>query len=784
MDIFYKIAIFNYPKRFVTTNIFATLFLLLCFPSIGAIPLDNNCYRTNLLDDGVGDWDDPNTWEQYNGSVWLPATDHPNRFSRVFIGQRHEVRLTKTEEVNSLYLFAETIDSVDPGKKLNLQSHELWIYGQLHSITEDDGIFDYYNATSGIIDWIYPETGTLVFKGDSRTIIDRNSWSASNLNSRFAVVFAPDAEDTLVVNAAFKANSFVVESGTVRQTLNEDQNPIYTSTFSFNTQDKFGEEDYGDFRILSGATLISEGTKAFNQIIRRSDSRPASSFVLEEGGNLLLSGERPIIDAVSVQLDGNVIYAGEGSSQEFLESSMTASEHEFTYNNLCFSGTAEKVLPPLLKFQGDMVYWDGGIVNGSSTRLVLDGASDQQISIPSFQLAGLELNKVSGMLSIDYDLSILQNFEQLAGDIDFLNNSLLLDFGPSGTYNYSSGNWHNLEEVVYHNLPEFPDQGNALFPFFDDEFDFPRHLFLEGNLNGQGNSIAIRYFNNPGVTNDPGFSDVDGTRIVYELNSYFEITATAPPSSIINLWVLADDLGIQDVDHLRLTGNGEAAAGLHLPANEHSGKLWAGRTVALNEMLNNAFAIASINELSVLPLEWLEFEVFYKEGSVYLSWVNDTKLPAEYIVYRADGQRMEFLPIDIFSSEDHGDKVRFEDDFLTFDKAYWYYQVKAEDEEGEISISPVLRVDNPNFLNQEPRIYPTPYTGGDVHLELFDLKVSPGFTYMVWNSGGLLFLEGIISGEVGKVKLEENLKYLPPGSYFIQFNARNRWYKLRWIKVN
>lgn len=77
-----------------------------------------------------------------------------------------------------------------------------------------------------------------------------------------------------------------------------------------------------------------------------------------------------------------------------------------------------------------------------------------------------------------------------------------------------------------------------------------------------------------------------------------------------------------------------------------------------------------------------------------------------------------------------------------------------------------------------------PYTGGDVHLKLFDLQDRRDFAYMVWNSGGLLFLEGNILDSFGKIKLEEDLKGLPPGSYFIQFSSHNRRYKLRWIKVN
>jgi hypothetical protein len=783
MDYFYKIAVFSSFLRFVMAGLFAVLLFPLHLTAQNFIPLDNTCFRTNLPSDGVGDWDDPAIWEQYNGTAWLPAAVYPNRDSRVFIDYRNEVRLTKNEEVNSLYLFAETIGEINPGPKLNLQANELWVYGQLHSISADTGDFIYHNLTSLISDWIYPEMGSIVFKGKSRTVVDRNSWSASNTNSRFAVVFDPDPGDTLVVNAAMKANSFMIRKGTVRQTLNQELTPFYTSTFSFNTQAQFGNDDYGEFRILSGATLISEGSNPFHQIIRRTDSKPASAFVLEEGANLVLLGEVPVIDAVSVQLEGSVTYAGESGSQTFLESSMATAAQEFIYTHLFFTGAAEKILSPVLKVSGDMQFLDGGIVNGASTRLVPIGTDEQLIAIPSLTLNIVEMDKLTGNIILQNDLSILRAFYMLSGTIDFSGNSLILDFDPSGEYNYSGGDWLDVDEVVYNSLPQFLDQNNALFPFYDSQLEFQRHLFLEGTIEA-GTSIKIRHFENPGVTYNPGFSDTDGSAIVYQLNSYFEITGAGSAPSGIDIWVLADDLGIEDTEHLRLTGDGEAAAGNHLQASELYGRIWAGRQVLLNQLTSNAFAIASINELSVLPLEWEEFDALFRGDRVQLSWVNGTISPVEYTVFRAENQAMEFVPIGNFSGEDFDQEVIFEDQSLPANQYFWYYQVRAVDADGEQSYSPVLRVDNPLSNQAKTGVYPNPYAGGEVHIIISTGQANRPVVCKVWNSGGRLFLEADFHGEEGKIQLEGRLKALPPGSYFILIQSEDRFDRLRWLKIH
>src|SRR5690606_20534797 len=172
---------------------------------------------------------------------------------------------------------------------------------------------------------------------------------------RYGVIFNPEPGETLTVNAAFKANSFTIQSGTVIQTVNEE-GIFATSTFSYNIQDEFGTGPYGTFVIEPGATLISYGTKEFGEIVRRTDTKLAASFHLKEGGSLIILGEEPIIEANIIQLEGDVHYNGEAGNQQFISGEIPHSN----YNNVFFSGAAIKDLPMYLHVVGDIIFQDGG----------------------------------------------------------------------------------------------------------------------------------------------------------------------------------------------------------------------------------------------------------------------------------------------------------------------------------------------------------------------------------------------------------------------------------------
>jgi hypothetical protein len=446
------------------------------FPVVSQIVITTNSYKSNLTPPGsVGDWNVLSSWLRWDGEEWVVPTEIPGREHDVFIQKDDEISLSQNQEVGNLYLFG----AGEAGPKLNLQDHELDVYGALRSFdVDDDGNFILHGSTSLSGNWIYPETGTIVFRGASRTVVDRESWSANNLNSRFKVVFDPDPGAELVVNAGFKASDFLIRSGTVIQTVSTNANGTErTSTFSFNTNDEFGSEDYGEFRIASGATLISEASAPFGQIIRRSESKPASSFVLEEGASLVLLGEQPVLDATEVQLDGEVRYASTGLDQFFLEASLSGSELSFIYTDIFFEGAAVKWIPQKLTVTGDFIYLNGGEVDTEHTgfnftTITLIGENDQVFDVPNFTVPGMVVEKTNGTLFIDNPLEVSKLFEHSQGFIDFQGNGFTLNFDVFSSYKYLGGAWANLDFFEYNGLPLDFNEGLTSFPFFDTQFGY------------------------------------------------------------------------------------------------------------------------------------------------------------------------------------------------------------------------------------------------------------------------------------------------------------------------
>jgi hypothetical protein len=147
-----------------------------------------------------GDYNNPAVWNIWDGTSWVAASSKPNLNNNIFIEQGNEIRLTGNEEAKNVYLFSAAL----PGRKLNLQTFELQVYGALRAMEKSGTDFILNNGSSLLTDWIYPETGRIVFKGISRTVVDRVSWSAQNSNSRYVVVFNPNPGEILTVNSHLK----------------------------------------------------------------------------------------------------------------------------------------------------------------------------------------------------------------------------------------------------------------------------------------------------------------------------------------------------------------------------------------------------------------------------------------------------------------------------------------------------------------------------------------------------------------------------------------------------
>ncbi|HLT07337.1 MAG TPA: T9SS type A sorting domain-containing protein [Cyclobacteriaceae bacterium] len=731
-----------------------------------------NAYRTAIAANSIGDWDDPAIWEVWNGSTWLAADSPPARTSDVFIERQNEVRLTKNEEVADLYLFA----SEGAGKKLNLQVFNLDIYGSLRCFTKQTGEYLIYGSTSLTEDWIYPEQGNLVFKGSSRTIVDRSSWSGNNGQSKFGVVFNPEPDATLTINSVFKASSFTILSGTIYQTVNVSGTAA-TSSFSFNFQDDISLYDYGSLVIEPGATLISEASRRTGQVIMRTENRPASTFHLKKGATLVLLGQEPIIDAVNIHLEGDVYYSGNTDSQSFIQTSMSGLSPPYVYNNLFFHGEAVKLLPNLIELTGNWSLEGTGPINSAGTSIHFTGEADQVVNNKALELLEVVVDKPAGTLLLQDNLMVLQQFTMASGQVDLQDHELLI----YGNYSYTAGDWHNLSRLSYYNMPATLAASNGTFPFVDKFLGGTRSIVLRGNLNNSSTDLSISYHQFPGRNWDPGFED-DGMQILYALNSYFNFSLSNPTeATLLELRISADNLIVVDDEHLRIIGPNAAAPEAHLPAVDR----WAGREITLANLDGQHLTLGSTGVASILPVSWLSQEAVEHPDGILIQWsTTKEENNSGFTLLRSwDGVGFEeigFVPGTGWSSDiQHYEFL----DTETRGVSKVYYQIQQTDYTGHHNYSPVFSF---SFTKAEQtwKIFPNPYDKhfSPVTLTFPDAWKSQPLHLQVKSISGALLWDGFGPTKHIVARVTADLANVRPGTYILIFSSREQVQVIRWIK--
>ncbi|PRY85898.1 hypothetical protein [Mongoliibacter ruber] len=733
--------------------------LSLINPVFAQIALQIGDFRTI----GTGDFDNPAIWETWDGLAWQAATVKPGMMNTIFVDQGHEVRLTADEEVNHVYLYSAAL----PGRKLNLQTFELHVYGSLRGMHKPTGDFEINNLANASIDWIYPQSGKIVFKGNSRIVVDRSSWSAQTNNSRYQVVFDALPGETLTVNSAFKANVFVVNSGTVLQTVNNEGIPA-CSTFSFNNQVAFnGSGPYGNLIIEPNATLISECSAPLDQLVRRSVSIPAALIHLKPGGNLVFLGNEPIMESADFQLEGNVYYRSNAGTQVLVSSTMAAAIQPKKYHNLIFENNAQKLLIDSLFLSGDLARLSGGDIVDAPSYLNFQGDAVQQVVGLNFDFTQVEINKSGGRLVMDSDMRIKTNFFHRNGQIDFNGFDLYFNTDGAGVYEYEGGQWLNLNRMTYNFLPTVLNVGNASFPFEDAYQGGVRRLRLNGN--SPGGNLSLRFFEIPGANWDPNFDDVDGSPILYQLNSYFEFSGLSASSDPIELRIAAENLIVDEVDDIRIVGNGLAAPGVHLPGVD-ADTLWARRSLEFAELDGNTFTIGSYRQMSILPLTWVGVEAKMEKGEIVVRWSTaQEKGNEKFILYRAKDKRLEFEKIAEIPSR--GDREGIQEyNYRYIEKLHEapYFQLEQVEIDGKSSFSEVFRLGGEiESFTSPTKVFPNPYVSGKINFVLPPNLGSEDVMISVFGiSGEQHFSLGLESPD-----LEEKFSRLPKGIFVIQLEA-------------
>jgi len=214
----------------------------LCF-----IQAEANCQETGSFKTVAnGNFNTLSTWEVFNGTSWNPATSLPDQTTNIYFDQTQLLTQIQNEQVKSLFINAET----GANQKLNINGSNLDVFGSLNAFSGSapgtpSGAWNSQNWIENGI------TSNLTFRGSSRIIISYNSWSGFTTQSRYSVIFDPDPGAELIVEKPFKALSFRIVSGTVRQQLDLTVLPTSAHLFHLTTRLSFMAQE------LLGRSLLN-----------------------------------------------------------------------------------------------------------------------------------------------------------------------------------------------------------------------------------------------------------------------------------------------------------------------------------------------------------------------------------------------------------------------------------------------------------------------------------------------------------------------------------------------
>lgn len=721
-----------------------------------------------------GDFSNISTWGVWNGSIWAAATSKPTANQDIYIDQNHTLRLVGNEQVKSVFINAET----GAGQKLNLNGFNLDIFGTLAAFSgaapgNPDNAWNSQNWIGNSL------SSTLTFRGSSRKILDKGSWSGQTTQSRFGVIFDPGPGIELVIEAPFKTLFFIVRSGSLRQKVDTSVNPNVCFTMSFNTESTvYGSGPFGDFTIEDGATFVSECN---SNIINRSTtgSTSALNFDLRNGGTLILEGANPRIEAANFLLNGSVLFRGASGPKSFLSSSFADASTPSAVRHLELQSSQNLSLPAQLFLLGNLTKSGSGNFLTSGMHLIIFGGENQMIQGFPLVVQDLTLDKTGGIFFPKEDLSIRRNLHMRQGRMDLEGKNLVINTLQTGELTYLGGSWRNVGSLTLFGLPGTLTPSNASFPFEDVLNGGTRKVQLLGN--SPGGSITIRFQEFKGATHDPNFTDSDGTPILYQLFSHFQFSGISASDQPIELRLSADDLIVDQVDDLRIVGQGQPAPGTHLPGSDPT-LLWARRSLAWNELAGFNFTIGSYRQLSILPVTWLDLNVQRIQDKKVISWqVGMERENLLFEVYRSKGVILSWEKIGLVGSKGNSDLpvwYQFEDRTASRFGEYFYRirQISLDGSESWSHVSRTLQMQE--IPNEALMIYPNPYQDGPLKLFLSkDVEHSDAYLLMT-DTQGKAILELKFSPEIP----QEYLSHLAPGIYFLHLITPEGKYLTRFIR--
>ncbi len=662
---------------------------------------------------------------------------------------------------------------------MNLNGFNLNVYGTLQAFSGSaPGI---PSGSWNSQNWIgNSAASTITFKGTSRTIIQKNTWSGFTTQSRYSVIFDPGEGSTLTIEEPFKAVKFIVRSGILFQKSDDSVVPNFCSTLSFNTETTFYPSGpFGDFIIEPNGTLITECNQ---NIIARSISGSVSAnlFDLQPGGELILSGTSPQIEAANLELNGKVTFRKNSGSQNFISKSFPGSAVPVTFHDLEIQGSQDVILPATLFLRGNMTQSGSGQFIANNTHLTLEESHNQDIAGFSLSPQDLTVNKSGGKVILEDNLFVIRNLTMEDGVLNFQDNTLTINSSNAGLLNYQSGSWENLASFTYANAPTVFTATNGTFPFGDRYQGGIRKVQLLGT--NSGGNLTVNYTEYSGADYAPDFNDTDGTPILYRLFSYFDFSGLNPSSTPLDLKISADKLIVDEPEDLRLVGTGYATPGSHIESTDEV-NLWAIRNLTFDDLPGRNFTVGSTTTLSILPITWLSVSAKPENNFVQIQWLIAAEKDIEkFEIYSSENPLDTLVKIGELPSLGNSDvpvSYSYKDETLrSFSPIY--YQIKSVDISGHINWSNTVRLENSHeAINNQFSIFPSPHLSGKIHLTLPEGLNPQNAQISIFTSQGRL----VSSFSYNEFLLLEKLEHTNPGFYVIIISTPKITAQIKWIKL-
>ena len=741
--------------------------LIYCLPANLLLAQEINSFKTI----NSGNYDNPAIWRVFDGASWVATLVKPSLSNDIYIDRTQLVTLTGNEQAKSVFINAET----GATQKLNLSGFALEIYGSLNAFA--GAAPGTASGTWNSLNWIgNTAESRLIFRGTTRTIIRKNHWSGFTTNSRYSVIIDPGIGQELTIEEPFKAVQFTISSGALIQKLDSSVIPAVCASISFNTETTFyGAGSFGTLIIGSGAKFISQCNAG---ILFRSATVSAGLFDLQSGGQLILEGQNPRIEAAIYELNGTMIFRGGTIPKTFLSSSFSDAATPNRVTNLELQGNQNLSLPGTFFVQGDLIQSGQGAILTTPTDLHFVGGLNQNISGFALTSRNLTVNKSGGKVNLNQNLAVTQTLSMTSGILNFNDNNLSINSSSIGGLFYTSGSWERLREVQYFSLPSIVNASNATFPFADRYQKGIRSVKLLGNTGRE--DLRIRFTEYLGAEYNSNFNDNDGTPILYRLFSYFSFFGMTANSNPLELRISAANLIVDQVDDLRIVATGYAAPGTHLPGLDPS-LLWARRSLTFSQLEGTNYTVGSFRTLSILPVTWLTFYGQRKSKEIQLTWkVASDIAESTYEVFRSENGFTDWKNIGSLTNQKNSEtSVSYQFSDLDSDPFQnYYYRIKQTDFLPGSSWSQVILVKALLSMGSSIQISPNPYFGGSIRIKIppaLDLAQSE---LMILDFSGKLYFKGSFN----KLTLEQQLLSLPAGIYLIRIGYSESAAHIRWIK--